>query len=160
MKTVTRLVLVLAASLALAPWLAAQEFSNLTKLRITVENLDADSLRLGLTEELLKSQILIALKRDIPKVLVSASAHSMLYVNITTQPVGAGYSAVFLSVRLERAVHVLDEEGSTSQGFTVATVWDKGILFTGDNNTIKSRILSSLSDRLTLFAAEYYKANS
>jgi hypothetical protein len=62
----------------------AQEFQQLQRIQIVVENLNKLGNDMGLTEESIKNQALVALKRDIPKLTIDPLWPSFLYIRITS----------------------------------------------------------------------------
>jgi hypothetical protein len=60
----------------------AQDLKDLKKVHIIVENLPKDAAEMGIAEEGLLSQTLVALKRDIPKLLINSDSRSMVYIRV------------------------------------------------------------------------------
>ena len=160
MKTIMRLVFALAVALIVSPHLMAQkeELKELKQVSILVESLDEDALRLGVTTQLIQSQVLVAIKRDMPRVMIKDSGTPYVYVRISTIALNSDNSAVHLIVELDRSVNVLGDDGN-KVGWTAASVWEKSMMMSGHNTGMAARILEHISEFITLLAAEYYKAN-
>ncbi len=139
----------------------------LTRLRqtsILVEQLDADAKTLGLSEESLESQMLVGLRRDIPKLAVRESAPPYLYLNLNVArqtTVGGQETGFYACVSLEmrRPVTIQEDVGVGEVTFTSATVWIKGSLLVGPRRSIRQQVNNSIDELLTLFAADYYRQN-
>ncbi len=111
----------------------------LTRLRqtsILVEPLNADAKTLGLSKKSLESQMLVGLRRDIPRLAVRESARPFLYLNVTVvreRTVGGqefGFS-VFVSLEMVRPVTILEDVGVGEVAVAMVTVWDQGGLLFG-----------------------------
>jgi hypothetical protein len=152
-----RLVLFLLLATSISPVCYGQKFKDLKELGIVVEDLDADATNAGLTRDNLDSQTLVAIKRDIPKLKISETANSYLYIRVTTIADKTGCAINFF-ISLNRLVNVVGDGGSET-GPTRAAVWDKGILLTGACGHMPSKLHEVINDEVTLFAAEYYKEN-
>lgn len=135
----------------------AADLKNLTQLTIVAEALDADSERLGLTTALLESQALVAVKRDMPKIIVKQTA-SYIYIRVTTIQIGSGNCAVSLEVQLYRPVSVLSDDGMFITS-TLGAVWEQSAILSGSDSHMQSRVLDDVSAKITSLAADYYKAN-
>lgn len=154
----------------------AQGFKKLQRIHIVVEDLNNLSRDMGLTEESITNQALVALKRDIPKLKIESSLDS-IYIRITSVPIESNAGryglasfvpvesnagryglASFVEVSLRRNVRVVGVE-SLRTPVIFATVWDKGAVFTGDKYGVASAIHQEIDDELRAFAAQYYKEN-
>jgi hypothetical protein len=119
----------------------------LQRLDILVEELDQPGKDLGLTCESIKNQAIVALKRDIPKLKIeSSSLDSFIYIRISSAPIGfkSGMRTEFASdveVSLQRRVRVVGDD-SVETAVTLAAVWNKGAILTGDRDEVTSMIPS------------------
>jgi hypothetical protein len=136
----------------------------LQRVDVVVEQLDQKTKDLGLTSESLKNQAIVALKRDIPKLKIESSVEdSFIYIRITSTPIAfesgirTGF-AVDIEVSFHRRVRVIGDD-SVETAVTIAAVWNKGTIATGDQFQVTSTIHQKINDFLTAFAAEYYKEN-
>lgn len=136
----------------------AQNLRGLTGVKILVEELTDESKSLGLTSQSVRDHVLVALKRDIPKLKVSDTLSPYVYVRITSLIFGVNndFVASNIEVHLKRPVLI----GETPDLIAVkATVWDKEALMTDSTTNMASRINNEISNILTMFAADYYKDN-
>ena len=128
---------VLLASLQCEP--QETKIGPLTRLRqtaIVVESLNADAKTLGLSRKSLESQMLVGLRRDIPKLAVRESASPTLYLNVTvlreTTVAGreSGFS-VCATLKMNRPATILEDVGVGEVAVAMVTVWDQGGLLFG-----------------------------
>lgn len=113
---------------------------------------------IGLSLESLKDQILVALKRDIPKLKIvdDSSLTSYVHLQITSVQT-ATQTATFVSVSLGRPVEIIGDDGSNH--FTFATTWKTGTLMEGPPMEMRSHVREKVSEAMTALAAAYYKDN-
>ncbi len=137
---------------------------RLRETSILVEPLNADAKALGLSKKSLESQMLVGLRRDIPRLAIRESALPYLYLNVTVvreRTVGGqefGFS-VFVSLEMVRPVTILEDVGDGEVTFALATVWDRGGLLTGSRRGMRQHVKDSIDEKLTEFAADYYRQN-
>ncbi len=137
---------------------------SLRQTAIVVEPLDADTKTVGLSRKSLESQMLVGLRRDIPGLAVRESARPFLYLSVTVvreTTVGGqelGFSA-FVSLEMIRPVWILEDVGVGEVTFGMATVWDRGGLLVGNSSSIRQQVKESIDEKLTAFAADYYRQN-
>src|SRR6266478_3083303 len=141
----------------------AQELKDLHQVSIVIEKLGDSEKRVGLTEEALQSQTLVALKRDLPRLEVKEDAIPFLYVNTIATRVhfesgGDLGTALCLSIQLKRSVMVLNDDRRVIGGM-VTTVWETGTLLVGSSENMASRVRDKINDLMTQFAAAYYRQN-
>jgi hypothetical protein len=80
----------------------------------------------GLSEESLRSLVLVDVKRDIPKIKIQKTVGTHIYVRITSIEVSQFWAACYVSVEMRRPARVLTEKDNAVVGFTLAPVWEKG----------------------------------
>ncbi len=156
--------IVLLASLQCEP--QETKAGPLTKLRqisIVVEPLSVHAKTLGLSKKSLESQMLVGLRRDIPKLAVRESAIPTLYLVVTVLSTRIGgknvaFAAVF-TLQMKRPVTILEDVGVGDVTFAMATVWDIGTLLTGSRTSIRQQVKDEIDELLTEFAADYYRQN-
>jgi hypothetical protein len=134
------------------------KLKELKQVSVVIEELDERGKKIGLTDESLNSQALVAVKRDMPRIAVTESAISWLYVRVTVINANASVAAS-VTVQLHRPVTILTDDGAPL-GIATATVWDREVVLAGSNGDMSSRVLEEVSRRITELAAAYYKANS
>ncbi len=157
--------IVLLASLQCEP--QETKVGPLTRLRqayILVELLDADAKTVGLSRKSLESQMLVGLRRDIPKLAVRESARPFLYLNLTAVriPTLGGQEVgffVFVSLEMVRPVMILEDVGVGEVTSKVTTVWWKSALLSGSRTSIRRIVKDAIDEGLTAFAADYYRQN-
>ena len=157
--------IVLLASLPCEP--QETKVGPLTRLRqtaILVESLTADGKTIGLSKKSLESQLLVGLRRDIPKLAVRESARPFLYLQVTVsgETTVVGRERVFaacVSLEMKRPVTILEDVGAGEVTFAMATVWDEGKLLGGPRSSIRQRVKDEIDELLTEFAADYYRQN-
>ncbi len=131
--------------------------TRLGQNRVVVKTLDADAKALGLSKKSLESQILVGLRRDIPRLAIRESSSPYLYLQVTVvratyEGGGEGGFAAFVSLEMKRPVTILG-------AWTVATVWSDGVLLFGSREYIRQQVKDSIDEKLTEFAADYYRQN-
>ncbi|HJZ64111.1 MAG TPA: hypothetical protein VKD70_07330 [Candidatus Acidoferrum sp.] len=131
---------------------------GLKQVKIVVEDLNEQTQSTGLSESEIKSVVLVALKRDMPKLQVSSDAVSYVYVNINCLSVPPSGRVCNLIVDLHRPVMVLDEDGSPIQRDMTA-VWTRSMLLTNEVSAMGQSLRDSINRLLTMLAADYYSEN-
>ena len=135
----------------------AQELKGLRRVQIEVTPLNKADKEMDLTVESLWDQTLVALKRDIPKLKIEDAATSLVSVRVTSISTGGIEVASSVEVVLSRPVEIIADDGIKS--YTLAVVWEKSSLLVGPFSNMASRIHEEISEKLTAFAAKYYKDN-
>jgi hypothetical protein len=144
---------------------ALGDFKGLHRVAIAIERLSKADEDMGLTRDSLKDQILVALRRDIPKLEIisgdtsESSAHpagamATVYLAITSGHFGKNVAS-HVQIELLRGVEIIGDDGA--KYFAVATVWSDGGLGIDSVEQMPSRIRDRISQAMTAFAAEYYK---
>jgi hypothetical protein len=118
--------------------------SGVTKVRITVEELAQRAKDIGITQDMIEAQALVAVRRDIPKITVNEAAPTILYIRINGFPTEGRACAVSLGVEVMRQVMVLGEDSSPIRK-SFATVWEDGSLLTGDVSSMPQRVSDAVS---------------
>ncbi len=137
---------------------------RLRQTQIVVEPLDAETKALGLSIKSLESQMLVGLRRDIPKLAVRESAIPFLTLVVTLERetyVGGqerGFVA-FVSLNMWRPVTILEDVGVGEVTFKMAMVWNSGGLLVGSRRSMRQQVKDSIDEKLTEFAADYYRQN-
>ena len=157
--------IVLLASLQCEP--QETKVGPLTRLRqtsIVAETLHEDAKTLGLSIKSLESQVLVGLRRDIPRLTVRESAVPVLYLQVTALQetnVGGQESGFSVSVLLGmlRPVMIREDVGVGEVTFTMATVWWKTALLVGSRTSMRKQVKDEINEKLTEFAADYYRQN-
>ncbi len=139
----------------------------LTRLRqvyIVVEVLSPPAKAVDLSRKSLESQMLVGLRRDIPKLAVRESAIPFLYLQMSVEretSVGGqerGF-VVCVLLKMKRPVTIQEDMGAGEVTVAMATVWDKAMLLGGPRRSIRQQVNNSIDELLTLFAADYYRQN-
>jgi hypothetical protein len=130
----------------------------LTRVHIIIEDLSVQAKEIGITEENLETQTLVAIKRDIPKMVVTKEALTAVYVRVNGYLLEHGGCVVSLVVEVMRPITILGEDGSPLHS-SVGTVWETGALLSGNTIDMPQRVSNTVSEKITKLAALYYKAN-
>lgn len=143
------------------------QFNGFQRVGIVIEKFDKSAENMGLSRESLRDQILVALKRDIPKVKIVepftgvGPVTSEVYLQITSfqtfKNSVADSVATFVKLSLKRPALIIGDDGT--KYFDTATVWEKETLLHDSIDHMPSRIRDQISEDLTEFAAEYHKQN-
>ena len=136
--------------------LEGEELKGLQRIDVLVEALNKVDDSMGSNRESLRDQILVALKRDIPKITIVKSSPSFVYLQITSIRTAAGAVACVV-VSLERPVEIIGDDGRKYP--SVARVWTEGSIDLAAVEHIPSRIRDDINQAMTALAAEYYKQN-
>ncbi len=129
-----------------------------------VEQLNEAAKTVGLSKENLESQLLVGLRRDIPKLAIRESALPNLYLNVNVlrdTTVGGrdlGFSAC-VSLKMVRPVMLREDVGVGEVTLVMATLWDMGALLASSRRSIRQQVRDSIDEKLTEFAADYYRQN-
>ena len=137
----------------------------LTSLRQTsiMVALNADTKALGFSRKSLESQMLVGLRRDIPRLAIRESARPFLYLIVNVGRLTSGTQergfAACVSLEMKRPVTILEDGGIGEVTFALATVWDRGTLLGGSRRDMRQQVKDSIDELLTEFAADYYRQN-
>jgi hypothetical protein len=151
---------ILSALVVIAPGIINAQNPDATKglegIDIVVEHFN--KVDLGFSREDVESQVLVGIKRDLPKLPVGKQYTAYIYVRISGIAINGGFVAN-VSVQLRRPSRILRENQTDTGIFVIGTVWDKGAILAGPASTIHSQISEEISEGLTEFAANYYREN-
>ena len=132
--------------------------ADLPFLNIVVEKPSQDAQEAGLTESVLKSTALAALRTKIPNLRVDDSCVAGLVVTLNLHQVkdaSTVSSSMFVSsIALELLLGVTIEHNGR---FTGASVWRRDSLATGNSQSARHTITRRLEDFVTEFAGKYYE---
>ena len=138
--------------------------TRLRQTKIAVELLDAAAKTVGLSRKGLESQMLVGLRRDIPRLAVRDDVIPLLYLNVNmlrtiiVRGKAHGFAA-FVNLNMFRPVTILEDVGVGEVTFGMATVWDRGGLLVSNSSSIRQQVKESIDEKLTAFAADYYRQN-
>jgi len=138
--------------------------TSLRQTSIQVETLNADAKALGLSKKSLESQLLVGLRRDIPRLAIRESVFPRLHLQVAVllvTTVGGretGFSA-YVALTMKRPITILEDVGLGEVTRTIATVWFRGELLAGPRRSIRQQVKDSIEELLTEFAADYYRQN-
>jgi hypothetical protein len=143
----------------LSPGIAKAQYEDATTglegVDIVIEHFNKD-VNFGFTQQDVESQVLVAIKRDLPKLAVGKRFGAYIYVRITPLVINGGFASN-VSVQLRRPSHIFRENKTDTGISATATVWDKGAILSGPASTIRAQIFEEISEDLTQFAADYYR---
>jgi hypothetical protein len=151
-------VLILISSACISKAQAINPLKGLHRVSIVIENIGKEGQDIHLDKQDLQSQTLVALRRDIPTLKINSESTPYVYVNIVGARSSGGGYAFFVHVGVCRPALILDDDANVVMK-AIPEVWDSGIILTGDPDTMAGRIRQVVSDKITEFAADYYKQN-
>ena len=142
----------------------AGPLTSLRQTSILVGTLRPDAKTVGLSKKSLESQMLVGLRRDIPKLAVREIALPTLYLDVgvvrtTTEGGRESSFSACLNLRMMRPVTIQEDVGVGEVTFTSATVWIKGSLLSGSRTSMRQQVKDEIDEKLTEFAADYYRQN-
>ena len=140
---------------------SAGEKGNLTKLRevrIVVEDSNSHMREMGLTEDVLKKQVLALLLGKLPRVAVNDAAKPFVYVNVNVLygTMGNRRKYYFGNVNVQVKQPVIKK--NTGKEIS-ASVWSISHVVTGPPTSAPDHVRSSLETILTSLAADWYQDN-
>jgi len=159
------LVFLLSSCLAFVPGLHADDnLKELGSVKIVVEDLNPGGREVGLTTDWLESVLLVALKRDLPRLRIGKDFLSFVYLNVHVMKehtVGGRLQgcAAAVDLKVYRPAHILSDDLGSRVLFAVVTVWQKGDLLSGSCDSIGQQVKESVDKLVTRLAADYYRAN-
>lgn len=170
-RIVPTVVLILVLFASLGGIAASQEekpFKPLTELSkvsiIVVGDLDSDAREAGLSVESLESQALVAIRRDIPSLIVTNDEIPYLRIIVPVLQVKQvkmidGFAAA-VEAKLYRPARILSDDLGHELGFQTVGVWNSGaVLLVGNSQTIAGQVRDAIDSILKQFAADYYRHN-
>lgn len=150
-------VLILISSACISKAQAINPLKGLHRVSIVIENIGKEGQDIHLDKQDLQSQTLVALRRDIPTLKINSESTPYVYVNIVGVKSGGG-CAFFVHVGISRPALILDDDENVVLK-ALPEVWASGAILTGEPDTMAGRIRQVVSDKITEFAADYYKQN-
>ena len=157
--------IVLLASLQCEPQeTKAVGLKRLRRTSILVQQLDADAKTIGLSIKSLESQMLVGLRRDIPKLAIRKSAIPYLYLRVTMVRITTvegrefGFSA-FVSLGMVRPVMILEDGAVGEVALIRSAVWHAEALMFATRRDVRQLVKDNIDELLTEFAADYYRQN-
>jgi hypothetical protein len=130
------------------------------RIGIMIEELHHNDEEMGLTRESLTDVILVALKRDVPKLKIADSPEALASafdVRITSARIDDYTMSTFVELSILRPVEISGDNGRKIHAGV--PVWSDGKMLAGPTYEMASRILEYLNQCLTEFAAQYHKDN-
>ena len=135
-----------------------QGLEGLNAVHVVIEDVEKAGTDIGLFPEALQFQILVGLKRDLPRLKITPRSLSMVYLSLTVVGDPNTGVSVYVTTQLKRPAQIVRDDNSEGK-FTLATVWNKGYLLSGPGYGMASRVREVISNQMTEFAADYYKQN-
>jgi len=136
---------------------AGDIFTRLREVVISVD-LEGEAIRLGLNHRSMKNQILVLLKRKLPRLQVSDKINTTLFgvtiiLNSTQRGSGTYYFGSIAAIAA-REVIITDTAENT-----VTIVWTESFVIGASSNKIRSGVREALDELTTAFAAQWYRDN-
>jgi hypothetical protein len=136
---------------------SAGQYGGLTELsevKIVVEELSLEEKKLGLSEDQVKNHIFVLLQSKLRRRLVKDSVDPYIYVNINVGITDGGAYYGTVQVDIYRQVTI----NKTGRIF-LTSVWSEGISLTGPEREAVNHVRSQLDQLLTGFASAWYRDN-
>ena len=149
--------LIFALLILAVPEESAGQYGGLTELsevKIVVEELSREEKKLGLSEDQVKNHVFVLLQNKLRRRLVQDSVKPYVYVNINVGITDRGDYYGTVKVDIYRQVTI----NKTGKIF-LASVWSGGISLTGPEGDAVNHVRSLLDQLLTGFAAAWYRDN-
>ena len=132
---------------------------KLTKLRISYIPMGEHGKRIGITDEILGSQLLVGIKRDLLIVqLVNDQTSSEIIISVSCLEATEGLAVCETRIELKRPALIHLDDG-TLEEHSLATVWMRHQVSSAGSAVMAEHVRQFLSQSLTEFAADYYKQN-
>jgi hypothetical protein len=132
---------------------------KLTKINLSYVEMNEYGKSIGITDEVLGNQLLVGIKRDLPRVqLVHDQTSSRILISVGCVEATQGLAVCEIIIELKRPA-LIHLDDSTLAEQSLATVWMRHqVISTGSAEMIE-QVRQFLSQSLTEFAADYYKQN-
>jgi hypothetical protein len=128
---------------------------KLTKLKISYMLMDEYGKSIGITDEILGSQLLVGIKRDLPRVqLVNDQTSSQILISVSCIEAVKGLAVCETRIELKRPTIIHLDDGTLEEQ-SLATVWTRHQVFSGGSAAMAEYVRQFLSQSLTEFAADY-----
>jgi hypothetical protein len=131
--------------------------ANLPCIKIVAESTDQDAEAAGITQNVLKTTVLVAVKNKLPRLQVDDSCKPFLHVSLVLhrETTASGPEQNFCAgLTLEMNLLVTINHNGR---LTVAPVWAQGAVLWGPTVTARRQITEALEGWVTEFAGKYYE---
>jgi hypothetical protein len=149
-------VLVILPTLAEASWGEAEDLGKISRVDLIIDVSGSGVTKEGLTNEWLRDEVTVVLRAKMPRLLVAQArgdASLAVSVHVGALEHGQGFYGV-VQVELFRWV-IIQATGKES----FVSVWRHGLAIKGPPMASRKAIREGSEDKLTRFAADWYRGN-
>jgi hypothetical protein len=134
-------------------------FSGIPCIKVIAEELSSDLQNSGITQNQVRSTVVVALKTKLPRLRIEDGCRPYVYVRVTglvdeTESGRKTGHSTHVHVGFRQSV-VLDD----NKRWTIAETWDTGKILSGPPSSAKEMISGALEEAVLEFAAKYYEDN-
>jgi hypothetical protein len=132
---------------------------KLTKINLSYVEMTDYGKSIGVTDEVLGNQLLVGIKRDLPRVqLVHDQTSSQILISVGCIEATQGLAVCEMRIEVKRPVLIHLDDGTLTEQ-SLAAVWMRQQATSAGSAEMAEQVRQFLSRSLTEFAADYYKQN-
>jgi hypothetical protein len=132
---------------------------KLSKLNLSYVEMDKYAKSIGITDETIGNQLLVGIKRDLPRVqLVHDQTSSQILISVGCFEAAQGFAVCETRIELKRPVLIHLDDGTLTEQ-SLASVWTRHQASSAGSAEMAEHVRQFISQSLTEFAADYYKQN-
>jgi hypothetical protein len=161
MRKASLLVLLVLFSLICIGPVFAQDtpLKKLTKINLSYVEMSEYGKSIGITDEVIGNQLLVGIKRDLPRVeLAHDQTSSRILISVGCVEATQGLAVCETRIELKRPVLIHLDDGTLTEQ-SLASVWTRHQVSSAGSAVMAEHVRQFLSQSLTEFAADYYKQN-
>jgi hypothetical protein len=132
---------------------------KLSKINLSYVEMTDYGKSIGVTDEVLGNQLLVGIKRDLPRVqLVHDQTSSQILISVGCIEATQGLAVCEMRIEVKRPVLIHLDDGMLTEQ-SLAAVWMRHQATSAGSAEMAEQVRQFLSRSLTEFAADYYKQN-
>src|SRR4029077_4392061 len=132
---------------------------KLTKINLSYVEMSEYGKSIGITDEIIGNQLLVGIKRDLPRVqLVHDQTSSRILISVGCVEATQGLAVCEIRIELKRPALIHLDDGTLTEQ-SLATVWMRHQVSSAGSAEMAEHVRQFLSQSLTEFAADYYNQN-
>lgn len=132
---------------------------KLTKINLSYVEMSEYGKSIGITDEIVGNQLLVGIKRDLPRVqLVDDHTSSRILISVGCVEATQGLAVCEIRIELKRPPLIHLDDGTLAEQ-SLVTVWERHQVSSAGSAEMAEHVRQFLSQSLTKFAADYYKQN-
>ena len=132
---------------------------KLTKINLSYVVMNEYGKSIGITDDVLGNQLLVGIKRDLPRVqLVHDKTSSLILISVGCVEATQGLAVCETRIELKRPTLIHLDDGALAEQ-SLATVWMRHQVTSAGSAVMAEQVREFLSQSLTEFAADYYMQN-